>query len=107
MSQPAACACGQVLFDIGDRKPGDTLTCPGAERKYSYVGGGKVEPLDAAEKKSAEKKSSEGRTNDNLPPDQKDADKKHEHHGDHHKPHAVHEKKHEREKERQKKHDPH
>ncbi len=47
MSQPAACACGQVLFDVGDKKPNDVLTCPWCDRKYRYLGNGKVEPADA------------------------------------------------------------
>ena len=47
MSQPAACACGQVLFDVGDKKPNDVLTCPWCDRKYRYLGNGKVEPVDA------------------------------------------------------------
>ena len=48
MAQPAACACGQVLFDIGGKKPGDGLICPWCERKYRYAGDGKVELLDGA-----------------------------------------------------------
>src|SRR5581483_9335778 len=48
MAQPAACACGQVLFDIGDKKPGDALSCPWCERKYRYAGDGKVELVDGA-----------------------------------------------------------
>jgi hypothetical protein len=47
MRQAAACECGQVLFDIVDRKAGDTLTCPWCNRDYLYLGDGKVEKKGA------------------------------------------------------------
>jgi hypothetical protein len=48
MRQAAACECGQVLFDIVERKAGDTLTCPWCNREYRYLGDGKVEPAKPA-----------------------------------------------------------
>src|SRR5687767_13855203 len=45
-AQPAACSCGQVLFDTGGRKEGDVLTCPWCEKKYRYLGDEKIAPLE-------------------------------------------------------------
>ena len=46
MRQAAACECGQVLFDIVERKSGDDLTCPWCNREYRYLGDGIVERKD-------------------------------------------------------------
>ena len=45
-AQPAACSCGQVLFDTGGRKEGDVLTCPWCEKKYRYLGDEKIAPIE-------------------------------------------------------------
>jgi hypothetical protein len=52
-SQPAACACGQVLFETAERKAGDELSCPWCERKYRYLGDDKIEPWSSDGKPSA------------------------------------------------------
>ena len=46
MRQAAACKCGQVLFDVVERKAGDMLICPWCNSEYRYLGDGKVEPKD-------------------------------------------------------------
>jgi hypothetical protein len=75
MRQAAACECGQVLFDIVDRKAGDTLTCPWCNRDYLYLGDGKVEKKGApgsGDKIKAEIKDSEKKE------EKKERDKKEE-----------------------------
>lgn len=65
MSQPAACACGQVLFDVGEKKPQDILTCPWCNRQYRYLGHGKVEPWDGKSPAAdASQKSSDAKAKD-------------------------------------------
>jgi hypothetical protein len=89
MSQPAACTCGQVLFDVGDKKPNDVLTCPWCDRKYSYLGNGKVEafdpnikPAEAPGKPEPTRKSGRhpeqsDKTSDDKKPDEKKAEQPH------------------------------
>ena len=54
-TQPAACACGQVMFETAERKAGDVLTCPWCDKKYTYLGDDKIEPLGAGKKVKSEK----------------------------------------------------
>jgi len=44
-AQTATCACGQVLFDVADRKTGDIIKCPWCSEEYRFLGGQKIEPL--------------------------------------------------------------
>jgi hypothetical protein len=39
------CLCGQVIFDLSGRKPGETLSCPWCHKTYSYSEAGALEPL--------------------------------------------------------------
>ena len=54
-SDSLSCECGQVLFDVGNRKPGETLTCPWCSKEYRYLGGTKVERIGGSKSKSKEK----------------------------------------------------
>jgi hypothetical protein len=45
-AQPAACSCGQVLFETSGRKSGDVLTCPWCQKKYRYLGDNKIESFE-------------------------------------------------------------
>lgn len=53
-SQPAACACGQVLFEVADRKVGDMLSCPWCQREYRFLGENRIEPYDPKKKPAVE-----------------------------------------------------
>jgi len=54
-SDSLSCECGQVLFDVANRKPGETLTCPWCSKEYRYLGGTKVERIGGSKSKSREK----------------------------------------------------
>ena len=54
-SDSLSCECGQVLFDVGNRKAGETLTCPWCSKEYRYLGGTKVERINAKSKSKDEK----------------------------------------------------
>jgi hypothetical protein len=55
-SESLSCECGQVLFDVAGREPGETLTCPWCNKEYRYLGGRRVEPVSKG--KSARLKQS-------------------------------------------------
>ena len=44
-AESLSCECGQVLFDVAGREPGETLTCPWCNKEYRYLGGKRVEPV--------------------------------------------------------------
>jgi hypothetical protein len=52
----AECECGQVMFDVVERKAGDTLSCPWCERRYRYLGDNQIEPLTGKESDAPAKK---------------------------------------------------
>lgn len=54
-SDSLSCECGQVLFDVANRKPGETLTCPWCSKEYRYLGGAKVERVNAPKSKTPDK----------------------------------------------------
>jgi len=49
-AETATCACGQVLFDVADRKAGDTIKCPWCSKEYRFLGGTRIEPLTNSNK---------------------------------------------------------
>jgi hypothetical protein len=64
-TQPAACECGQVLFEVADRKPGELLNCPWCDRQYKFLGEERLELLskkDGSDKpKKIEHKEPDGK----------------------------------------------
>ena len=48
-----ACNCGQVVFDLTERKSGEILHCSWCGKKYRFLGGDRIAPLSAEESRLA------------------------------------------------------
>jgi hypothetical protein len=47
----AACPCGQVVFDLSERKRGEVLNCSWCGKKFRYAGGEQIVSISAEEAK--------------------------------------------------------
>lgn len=47
----APCPCGQVVFDLSERKRGDVLTCSWCSKAFRYSGGEQIVAISAEEAK--------------------------------------------------------
>ncbi|MEI6235610.1 MAG: hypothetical protein WCT04_21350 [Planctomycetota bacterium] len=46
-----SCLCGKVVFDLSERRTGETLNCAWCGQNYHYLGGGTLKPINAYEAK--------------------------------------------------------
>ena len=50
-TKPGTCSCGQVVFDLTDRKTGEILRCSWCGQKFRFLGGDQMSPLTSEDAK--------------------------------------------------------